>query len=392
MRKINIGLFCDAFYPMIDGVISVVDNYARKLSKKANVVVFVPTYKNRFFDDNTLPYKVIRVKSITIPKLDYVLPVPKLDRKFIKDLEIYKLDIIHIHSPATIGMTALKYAKENNIPVISTLHSQYKQDFQNYTHSKILTKIATKKIVNIFNSCDECWAVNKGVSELFYYDYGLKRLPRVIVTASDMLPVKNIKKACKIINEKHHISPDEKVFLFVGRLYKLKNILFIVDALKELDKKVSFKYKMLYVGTGDGEELLRKHIRDNHLDDKIILCGRVDDRELLSYYYVRCDLFLFPSIYDTNSLVQKEAASQKKPTIFIENSITASDIINNETGFITKKNPKEYSDKIIEVLDDKQLYNKVANNAYKRVYCTWDDIVNESYNVYLEIIDKYQNR
>ena len=29
MRKINIGLFCDAFYPMIDGVISVVDNYAR---------------------------------------------------------------------------------------------------------------------------------------------------------------------------------------------------------------------------------------------------------------------------------------------------------------------------------------------------------------------------
>ena len=51
MKKYNIGLFIDTFYPMIDGVVMVVDNYAKRLSKIANVIVFVPEYKGMYFDD-----------------------------------------------------------------------------------------------------------------------------------------------------------------------------------------------------------------------------------------------------------------------------------------------------------------------------------------------------
>ena len=36
-KKINIALFCDAFYPMIDGVVTVVNEYAKRLKQKANV-------------------------------------------------------------------------------------------------------------------------------------------------------------------------------------------------------------------------------------------------------------------------------------------------------------------------------------------------------------------
>ena len=131
MNKINIGIFNDSFYPMIDGVVSVVDNYARNLIKKANVIVFVPQGK-KYFDDSKLPYKVVRVKSLRVPKLDYVLPVPQIDKNFLRELEYYKLDIIHIHSPATLGITGLKYAKKHHIPVVATMHSQFKQDFRNY--------------------------------------------------------------------------------------------------------------------------------------------------------------------------------------------------------------------------------------------------------------------
>jgi len=379
-RKINIGLFNDAFYPMIDGVVSVVDNYARLLSKKANVVVFAPNYKNKEFDDSKLPYKVVRVKSIRIPKLDYVLPVPKLD-------------IVHIHSPATIGMTAIKYAKANNIPIIGTMHSQCKQDFKNYTHSKLLTKIATKEIIKLYEECNECWAVNNGISRLFHDEYGYSKYPIVMTNATEMRPVKNINKAHKVINERHNLDENIKVFLFVGRLYRLKNIFFIIDALKELDKRnVDFKYKMLYVGSGGEEENLKKYIHDNFMDDKVILCGRVENRELLSYYYSRADLFLFPSMYDANSIVQIEASSQKKPTIFLKDAITASDIIDNETGFLSIEDPAIYAEKIDEVMHNKKLYHKVANNAYKKVYKTWEDITDEAYDRYLEVIANNENK
>ena len=39
MKKITIGLFIDTFFPMIDGVVMVVDNYAKELSKYANVII-----------------------------------------------------------------------------------------------------------------------------------------------------------------------------------------------------------------------------------------------------------------------------------------------------------------------------------------------------------------
>ena len=48
-----------------------------------------------------------------------------------------------------------------------------------------------------------------------------------------------------------------------------------------------------------------------------------NDRELLSYYYNRADIMLFPSIYDSSSIVQIEAASQKTPAVFLKNTATA---------------------------------------------------------------------
>ena len=52
-EKIKIGLFTDAFFPMTDGVGMVVNNYAKRLIKYADVYVFAPLYSEEF-DDNKL--------------------------------------------------------------------------------------------------------------------------------------------------------------------------------------------------------------------------------------------------------------------------------------------------------------------------------------------------
>ena len=391
-KKITIGLFNDAFYPAVDGVVSVVDNYARKLSKKANVIVFVPSYKKKY-DDSKLPYKVVRVKSIRIPTVEYRLATPKIDFEFVKELKKYKLDIIHVHSPFTLGSTAIKYGKRNHIPVVTTMHSQHKKDIYNIIHSNLIANLGTKKLINIYEEADECWAVNGGVAKLFFKEYGYHKLPKVMPNATEMVYLKDQKTAKMRINKLHNIDENDKVFLFVGRLYKVKNIFFVVDALSELESlNPSFNYKMLFIGTGQDEDRLAKYIKEKGLDNKVLLCGKIMDRELLASYFARADLFLFPSMYDANSIVQLEASSQKTPTIFIKGAITASDIIDNETGFLTKENPKDYAKKIIEVLNNKELYDYVSNNVYLKVYKTWDDITNIAYESYLELIKNYKGK
>ena len=53
-NRITVGLFVDVFYPMTDGVVLVVDNYAKRLSNFCNVIVFCPRYLGKEYKQDTL--------------------------------------------------------------------------------------------------------------------------------------------------------------------------------------------------------------------------------------------------------------------------------------------------------------------------------------------------
>lgn len=385
MKRLKIGLFIDTFFPMIDGVIMVVDNYARRLAKFNDVTVFAPAIPGKESDDTTRPYKVVRAKSIPLFFIDYSLPAPAIDKNFKQELEKSDLDIVHIHSPFSIGKIGIKYAKKHNIPVIATMHSQFKQDFLRATKINFIANILTNKVVKVFDKCDNCYAVNSEIARIFHEEYGVKKLPDVLNNATDMLPAEDIVSAREEINKKYNISDDEKVFLFVGRINILKNILFIVDSLKIL-KDRGFKFKMLYVGSGQDEEKLKEKIKELQLGNDVLLCGRVTDRELMKKIYARADLFLFPSLYDASSLVQVEAASQHTPTIFIEGAATAATVTNNVNGIISKNSIEDYANQIEKMITDNELYKKISDGAFRDLYKNWDDTVKEMYEIYLKMI------
>ena len=385
-KKITVGLFVDVFYPMTDGVVLVVDNYARRLVKYCNVIVFCPRYLGKDYDDSVFPYQVVRCRSLKVPLIDYSLPMPRMDRNFQKTLNEYNIDIVHIHSPFTIGEAGVRYAKTHHIPVIGTMHSQYKKDFKRAVWNDTLADTLTKKIIRVFNKCDECWAVNREVARIFHEDYGYKKRPKVMNNATEMLPVKNYNKACELINKKYNLK-DEKVLIFVGRINALKNIFFIVDALKILcDTKPDLNFKMFFIGNGQDEDKLIKQINKYELSNKIIMVGKILDRELLASFYARSDLFLFPSLYDSSSIVQIEAASQKTPVLFIEGAATAATVTNNVNGFIVPNDVKKYANAIIKILNNDKLRNKVSKNCYRDLYKNWDENIKDVYQRYCELI------
>ncbi|NMA51267.1 MAG: glycosyltransferase family 4 protein [Mollicutes bacterium] len=388
-KKITIGIFNDSFYPMADGVILVIDNYARRLSKYANVIVFVPKYFRKKYDDSKFPYKVVRCHSLKMPLLDYSLPIPKLDVKFRKILNKHKLDIVHIHSPFTLGVAGYEYAEEHNIPCVATMHSQFKQDFEKAVKVKKIATKLTDKLIRFFNKCDECWAVNSEVARIYYEEYGYKTMPRVMNNATEMVTLKDLKKACDKINKLHNITAKTKVFLFVGRINTLKNILFIADSLKYIkDQKPSWAFKMIYVGAGRDEEKLKDKISDLSLENDVILTGKIMDRELLASYFARADLFLFPSVYDASSIVQIEAASQKTPCVFLKGTATAATVTDDVNGFLSDYTVEDYGNKIISVINNEKHLKKVSNNAHKQLYKKWDDVVDGAYEIYLDLINK----
>ncbi len=385
---IRVGLFIDTFFPMVDGVINVVDNYAKRLNdEEFEVVVFAPKTRDKNYVDN-FSYKVVRCKSLKIFFLDYDLPMPSFDRKFKKILKESHLDIVHIHSPFGVAKYGVKYAKKHKIPVVATLHSQFKKDIYRSSHSKILTNLILKKIMSVFNKCDEYYGVNSKISEIFY-DYGASHLPLVQRNGTDFTPVQDPEKAINIINEKFNIPKDMPVFLFVGRINALKNIYFTIEALSKLENKY---FKMIFVGDGQDMEELQKRIKKFGLQDNVIMTGKIMDRELLKAIYLRAKLFLFPSMYDASSLVQIEAASQQTPTVFLEGAATSATVTNNVNGFIAEGTPEKFAQKITEILNNQDLYDKVQTGAVRDLYVTWDDTVKEMKEKYKFCVDKFKNK
>ena len=385
MKKIKMGLFTDAFFPMTDGVGMVVDNYAKRLIKYGDVYVFAPSYKEEF-DDSIFPYHIIRCKSVKVPFIDYSLPMPKVDKKFRDIVNSYNLDIVHIHSPFTIGKEGISYAKKHNVPIVGTMHSQYKQDFKRAVKNDLLASKLTDSLIKVYNKCDECWAVNTEVARIFYEDYGYKCLPKVMNNATEMRPLENRKEGINLINKRHNLN-NEKIFIFVGRINNLKNVFFIIDALDYL-RKINSKldFKMLFVGTGQDEEELKRRIKAHHLENRVIMCGKVVDRKLLASYYARSDLFLFPSYYDASSIVQIEAASQKTPVLFLKGSATSATVTDNVNGFIEENDVSLYAKRINDIITNEKLLHEVGENAYRDLYKNWDDKIDEVYNEYHRLI------
>jgi glycosyltransferase involved in cell wall biosynthesis len=381
MKKV--GLFIDTWYPMVDGVIKVVDNYARRLMQYCDVVVFCPEtrgYKKE--DDAALPYEVVRCSSIPLIGNDYDIPTPALDPVFEARILRSGIDLVHIHSPFTLGLSGVLYARIRHLPVVATLHSQYRQDFEKPLKIKGAVDLAMGGVMRVFNACDECWAVNAGIKELYENEYGLTAPCKVRLNATDHVPVADPAKAAAIVNETYGIPADATVFLFVGRINFIKNIDFTVRALARAKEMGLKNFRMLFVGKGQDEEKLAALVKEYGLANEVVLCGLVSDREMLQNLYSRAILFLFPSLYDANSLVQIEAACQGTPTVFLEGAKTAATVTPGVNAYVSQPGEENYARMILDILSDPAGYERVSAAARSDLYLNWDDVVKEVYADY----------
>jgi glycosyltransferase involved in cell wall biosynthesis len=382
-KKLKIGLFLDNFYPHTDGVVLVVDNLARELLKNNDVTVVVPETEN--ININDYPYKIVQVKSHRFLNTEYKFSYsqPRFS-KIYKQLLNEKFDIIHIHSPFMVGKLGLKLAHSLKVPAIATMHTLFDYEVRKIFKKEFVVNFIINTLIKAYNKCDNCIAVNNNTANV-YKEYGYKYNPYIIYNGTDIKEAK--RKTIKEINKLYDLEDEENVLLFVGRINEVKNIFFLLDSLKLL-KENDVKFKMLFVGTGPDEEKLKKKIKKYKMEHEVILTGKINDRELLSGLYKRSDLFLFPSKFDTCSLVQIEAAINETAGLFIKGSVTAETIIDNVNGYLSKENRNEFKNKIKEILSNKKELKKVSKKAKKTLSRSFKDVANETYQLYLKEIEK----
>jgi len=387
MSKIKICQLLDAYYPCIDGPINVVKNYSKNINKSTKCVLAVPKAKKKLHYVDREDFEVVRCKSTYAPE-GYRLGHPSIDRKFKKKISSEKFDIFHAHSPFAMGRFALKMAKKQGVPVVATIHTQYHKDFLRVLKgNKLLTKFMVRYIMKVYNRADSVWTVNTASCQVLR-DYGYKGKIEVVRNGTDLEYPLNANELIDRVNEKHNLYGQKNVFIFVGRVAMYKNLALMANALKLL-KDGGEDFKMIIVGNGFDMDKFKKMVEDLGLTDNFIFTGSISDRELLQGYYLRSDLFLFPSTFDTSSLVPIEAAAHKLPTLLIKGSYTAENIIDGDNGFLSEETPTAYAKRIKEIISVDGQLKRVGENASKTVYRSWEMVSKEVLDKYNDIIKEY---
>ncbi|MBR7160042.1 MAG: glycosyltransferase [Clostridia bacterium] len=383
-KKIRVAMFVDSFGAM-DGVVNVVKQYSKLLSDRAEVTIVAPKTTSK--EDNSIEgVEILRCASIHVPIVNYDYGVPELDGKFLKEIKDRRFDIIHLHSPFNLGKLAIKIGKELDIPVVATFHSQFKQDFKLALGLDSLAEAWLKDIVKVFNACYEVWPVNSKVQEILY-EYGYVGNSTVITNATEMKPLEGDYRS--EVDKMYGLKADQPMFLFVGRIITLKNVLYIVEVMRALRER-GFDFKMVYVGDGYAKAQVKSLIKKYKLEDYVILPGKLSNREDLAKVYQRANLVVFPSYYDADSLCKYEAASQSTPTIFAEGAATIGGVKDGVDGYVASgEDEYQFADRIIEIFEDKSKYLEVCKNTYDRLYHTWTDVVDKVYDNYLRVISEY---
>ena len=372
----NVGLFCEVFPPILDGVSVCVQNYADWLQKKVGGVTVV-TPRVPGTDYGTYDYRVLDYLSVPVlTRRPCVNGLAEIDPAFHAQIAKTQFRIIHAHTPFSAGNAALRVARRQGIPLVATFHSKYRDDF-----AKVLPKpvvnVLIASIVRFFEHADLVWVPQESAIEVLR-EYGYKGQVEVMQNGTDLVadyPESFSGEA----RQRLGVAPGEFMMLFVGQHVWQKNPQLTIEALSRLE---DVPFRMFFVGSGYAAEEMKAMVHEKGLDSKVTFTGSIAGRDRIVDYYAASDLFVFPSLYDTAGLVVQEAAALGTPSVLAREATAATSITDGENGFLTDNDPDKMAQLLRELIRDPERVHRVGAQAAKTLVRSWNNCVDE-------VIDRY---
>jgi len=341
--------------------------------------------------EDTADYKVYRFKSVLLPGMNpYRVGLPLIDVKFKKKIKKMKFDILHAHCPFISGQVAVKLASKLNVPLVATFHTKYRDDFKKVINNDLFADFLVRLTLDFYNAADQVWVPNNATG-LTLREYGYKGYYEVMPNGSDMLVpdegklMKYRKKGLDLIDAGNK----EFIMLFVGQHRWEKNVRLIIDSMIML-KAAGEAFKMVFVGEGYAANEMKKLVRQNNIQDQVVFLGVITDRLELQNIYAASDLLVFPSVYDNSPLVLQEAAAFDIPSVVVRGSSSAEGIHDSLNGFLVENEVNSLVNKISELLEYTDAVKQAGEGARKTIYHPWENIVDDVYLRYADIIRKHQ--
>lgn len=163
---------------------------------------------------------------------------------------------------------------------------------------------------------------------------------------------------------------DKHLLLYVGTLENRRNPFFLLDVMEHLPDD----YLLLMAGDGILKDPLKKSIKERHLEQKILMLGKLRQEELPALYKAS-NLFLLASDYEIYGMVVLEAMYFGTPVISTLTAGAEVLITSGEDGMIIpNKKADRWSNVISSLCNDTIKLSAMSSRASQKIAeeLVWD--------------------
>jgi glycosyltransferase involved in cell wall biosynthesis len=373
----RIAMFTDAYWPRVNGVTVSVDSYSRALVAAGHeVLIICSSYPSELNTVNSLfsrPQdlkgpKVVRVPSMPafVTKEDRIAKFSKWFWVF-KQVENFGPDIVHVNTEMMIAEFGFWYAKIHKLPSIYTFHTMWEDYTPNYFHMfpLFLVKFVTRNILkNILSRPYRVIAPTPQIDAVVHRyrpDTQTCLLPTGIETE---LFEHNENEAAEFREKLEGLYPrlrGKRLLLFAGRVVKEKNIGFLIGILPAILARHP-DVILIIVGNGPDMDYFQEEVRKAGVEENCAFLGYIDRKDL-ALMYVISEIFVFPSLTDTQGLVTLESMLSGTPVVAIGALGTLMVMGGDNGGFMVEDNAEQFTGRVLELLEDPELHRRKSQEA-----------------------------
>ena len=377
-----------AFYPAMayGGTVAVCYDLSRELARRGHgVTVYTSDTLDKYHRQKSRISEIDGVKVYYFKNLSNRLAWHRL--VFTPGMapqlrnEMKSFDIIHLHGFRNFqNMLAHHYARKYDIPYVLQVHGSLPGTIEKQRLNRLYDWVWGNRILK---DASKVMALTKTEANQ-YRDMGVDvENIEIVPNGINLSEYEKLPKRGEFRRE-YSIGDDEKIILYIGRLYKSKGIRLLirvfVDLLGRLDNA-----RLVLVGQDDGyQSVLQELVEALELSDKVLFTGFVTNDEKMAAF-VDADVFVTPS-FSGFPITFLESCTIGLPIVTTVRG-DALEWIDNRVGYVTTYNKDDLLRNIVTILTDEATSKRFSTEAKRlvRERFSWNRIVERIENLYFDI-------
>lgn len=386
----KIVITSDLYYPMTNGVAVFAHNLARGLAKQGHeVMVFCPSFTGKkhkekkdgvttvylssvrfpFYPDqiNKVPEKKAFL-GLSMPRLVYrhglwltLDPYPVMKR----EMDRFHPDVIHNQTAEMIAVSARRYAKKRNVPMVSTGHAYP----DNVTGQVKFLKPIKRPVDAILRTYMASFLKHSEYAtmptEMAIDDLVPKNRRRFKVPVEALSNGVDLSKFMPgspnpRVLRKYHLKPGVKRVLYLGRVDPEKSISNVLMAFAEVLEKVP-EAELVIAGDGIDKNHLVDLAKALGIESQTRFLGRIMSVPEAAAIYQSATLFATASETETQGIVLIEAAATGLPIVAVDAGAVRELCQNGKNGELCRPGAiGELAAGMIKILTNEKLQKKYS--------------------------------